>query len=72
MHVHASHNDAGRVLSAARSQRISYAKGKSDAVAKLDGTFKPRDKRERQKKNESARGARACMDAMRSAPDTQF
>ena len=37
-------------------QRIQYAKTKSDAVAKLEGSFKPRDKRERQKKNEVARG----------------
>ena len=43
------------------AQKISYAKTKSDAVAKLDGSFKPRDKRERQKKNESARG-RALLD----------
>ena len=37
-------------------QKIQYAKTKSDAVAKLEGSFKPRDKRERQKKNEVARG----------------
>ena len=38
------------------TQKIQYAKTKSDAVAKLDGSFRPRDKRERQKKNEVARG----------------
>jgi hypothetical protein len=39
-------------------QRISYAKSKSDAVAKLDGTYKP-DK-ERSKKNAAARGEAPC------------
>jgi hypothetical protein len=37
-------------------QRISYAKTKSDAVAKLDGTFKDKGKDHRKKVNEEARG----------------
>lgn len=36
------------------SQRIALAKTKSDAVAKLDGTFQERPKTERQVKNKSA------------------
>jgi len=36
------------------TQRIEYARGKSDAVAKMDGSFKP-DK-DRAKKNAAARG----------------
>lgn len=37
------------------AQRITYAKGKSDAVAKVDGTYKP-DKKQRAQKNAAARG----------------
>jgi hypothetical protein len=37
------------------AQRIQFARTKSDAVAKLDGSYKP-DK-ERSKKREAARGA---------------
>ena len=37
-------------------QRITYAKTKSDAVAKLDGTFQEKDKKERQKHNKAERG----------------
>lgn len=36
-------------------QRITYAKTKSDAVAKVDGTYKP-DKKSRAQKNAAARG----------------
>ncbi|GIL58537.1 hypothetical protein Vafri_13488 [Volvox africanus] len=36
--------------------RITYAKGKSDAVAKVDGTYKP-DKKQRAQKNAAAREA---------------
>ncbi|KXZ49464.1 hypothetical protein GPECTOR_21g690 [Gonium pectorale] len=36
--------------------RINYAKGKSDAVAKVDGTYKP-DKKQRAQKNAAAREA---------------
>lgn len=36
-------------------QRIAFAKTKSDAVAKVDGSFKP-SKSERSKKNAAARG----------------
>ncbi|KAG2439882.1 hypothetical protein HYH02_010512 [Chlamydomonas schloesseri] len=36
--------------------RITYAKTKSDAVAKVDGTYKP-DKKSRQQKNAAAREA---------------
>jgi hypothetical protein len=40
-------------------QRIQFARTKSDAVAKLDGSYKP-DK-ERSKKSAAARGAGLCM-----------
>jgi hypothetical protein len=40
-------------------QRIQFARTKSDAVAKLDGSYKP-DK-ERSKKREAARGARGSL-----------
>ena len=33
-------------------QRIQYAKSKSDAIAKLQGTYVPREKRPREKKTE--------------------
>lgn len=38
-------------------QRLSYAKGESDAVAKIKGTFVEKDKKERQKHNKIERGA---------------
>lgn len=38
-------------------QRVTYAKTKSDAVAKLDGSYKP-DKKKRSERNAQARGAR--------------
>ncbi len=37
-------------------QRLSYAKGKSDAVAKLDGTYQGDQKPTRVAKNKAARG----------------
>ena len=37
-------------------QRLSFAKTKSDAVAKADGTFIERSAKERQKKNALERG----------------
>lgn len=40
MHCTASHNTHTLLL-----QHISYAKGKSDAVAKEDGTYKPKMKK---------------------------
>lgn len=40
-----------------RLQRLSYAKGESDAVAKIKGTFVEKDKKERQKHNKIERGA---------------
>lgn len=40
-----------------RLQRLSYAKGESDAVAKVKGTFVEKDKKERQKHNKIERGA---------------
>jgi hypothetical protein len=46
-------------------QKLSYAKTKSDAVAKLEGTYKP-DK-ERSKKNAAARGMTGATD-FRAAP----
>lgn len=39
-------------------QRLQFARSKSDAVSKLDGSFKP-SKTERSKKNAAARGASA-------------
>lgn len=39
------------------TQKIQYAKTKSDAIAKLDGSYKPDKKKDRAKKNEAARGA---------------
>lgn len=38
------------------TQRLSFAKTKSDAVAKADGTFVERSAKERQKKNAAERG----------------
>ena len=38
------------------TQRLSFAKTKSDAVAKADGTFVERSVKERQKKNAAERG----------------
>lgn len=38
------------------AQRIGFAKTKSDAVAKMDGTYKERDKQQRQQMNQQARG----------------
>ena len=35
-------------------QRIQYAKTKSDAIAKLQGTYVPREKRPREKKEEAS------------------
>ncbi len=37
-------------------QRLSYAKGESDAVAKLHNRFEEKDKKERQKHNKLERG----------------
>lgn len=37
--------------------RIEYARGKSDAVAKLDGSFRPDKGKERAKRNAAAREA---------------
>jgi hypothetical protein len=37
-------------------QRLAYAKGESDAVAKINGTFMEKDKKERQKHNKQERG----------------
>lgn len=39
-----------------RMQRVQYAKGKSDAIAKLDGTYKADKRGDRAKRNEQARG----------------
>ena len=41
---------------ACHAQRIQFARTKSDAVSKIDGTYKP-SKTERSKKNAAARGA---------------
>lgn len=38
-----------------KPMRISYAKSKSDASAKLDGTYQPKDKAERQAKRKAER-----------------
>ncbi len=46
-----------------RTQRISLAKTKSDAVAKQDGTFRERPKAERRKKEE-AEGAGCARQAV--------
>lgn len=45
----------------AATQRIAYAKTKSDAVAKVDGTFKPDTTKERAKRNAAARGASSTL-----------
>ncbi|CAB3993417.1 U1 small nuclear ribonucleo A, partial [Paramuricea clavata] len=37
-----------------KPMRIQYAKSKSDAIAKLQGTYVPREKRPREKKPEEA------------------
>jgi hypothetical protein len=37
-------------------QRITYAKTQSDAVAKMLGTYRENDKKERKSKNTAARG----------------
>lgn len=39
------------------AQRIAFAKTKSDAVAKLDGSYVERDVQERKSKNQEERGA---------------
>ncbi len=44
-------------------QRIQFARTKSDAISKLDGSYKP-SKTERSKKNAAARG-RPCVHALR-------
>ncbi|CAB3993416.1 U1 small nuclear ribonucleo A, partial [Paramuricea clavata] len=38
-----------------KPMRIQYAKSKSDAIAKLQGTYVPREKRPREKKPEEAK-----------------
>ena len=38
------------------AQKLTFAKTKSDAVAKIEGTYVPKDKTERQKQNKAARG----------------
>mmetsp|Transcript_32891 Transcript_32891/g.93280 ORF Transcript_32891/g.93280 Transcript_32891/m.93280 type:complete len:229 (+) Transcript_32891:247-933(+) len=40
-----------------KPMRITYAKGKSDAISKLDGTYKPKDKQERKKVNDEGKAA---------------
>jgi hypothetical protein len=45
-------------LPCSHAQRIQFARTKSDAVAKIDGSYKP-SKNERSKKNAVARGAPA-------------
>jgi len=40
-------------------QRITYAKAKSDAIAKAEGTYIEKDKTARQKHNEEQRGKTA-------------
>ncbi|XP_028414832.1 U1 small nuclear ribonucleoprotein A-like [Dendronephthya gigantea] len=42
-----------------KPMRIQYAKSKSDAIAKLQGTYTPREKRPREKKTEEAKKAPA-------------
>ncbi len=42
-------------------QRIAYAKEKSDAVAKAEGTYIEKDKKERQKRNKAERGGFAAQ-----------
>jgi hypothetical protein len=44
------------MMEALHAQRITYAKTKSDAVAKLDGSYMETDKKERQKRNKAERG----------------
>jgi len=40
-----------------KAMRVSYAKSKSDASSKLDGTYQPKDKAERQAKRKAEREA---------------
>lgn len=49
------------------AQRISFAKTKSDAVAKVDGSYKP-SKSERSKKNAAARGGQSAWTHGRAQP----
>lgn len=39
-----------------KPMRIQYAKGKSDAISKLQGTYVPREKRPREKKSDEPKG----------------
>lgn len=55
-------NDATSPWCPCTMQRISFAKTKSDAVAKLDGTFKA-DKKARSAKNTASRGGSMLMSA---------
>ena len=47
-------------------QRITYAKAKSDAIAKAEGTYIEKDKTARQKHNEEQRG-KTALDTMACA-----
>lgn len=51
-----------------KPMRLDYAKGKSDAIAKLDGTFQAKDKAERAAKRKAEREARKSGGVRKKAP----
>jgi U2 small nuclear ribonucleoprotein B'' len=51
-----------------KPMRLDYAKGKSDATAKLDGTFQAKDKAERAAKRKAEREARKSGTVQKKAP----